>query len=410
MRHTAILLLLAAVACEEGGSTTSPGPMPSVPVPAPRPECPVPASPAAPPSSYNLQTTSLLPHRGVIRRDAGLTPDHDPTNATAVAYGDFDRDGMEDFFVGILDGSPNPRPVEFFRNTGSGYVKWDRIFRGEIPSLVHPRKALAGDFNGDGRLDVFVAGHGYDRPPFPGESPVLILSTPDGRLQDTQDLREHVGFLHGAASADIDLDGDLDIFVTDTTQPFVLTNDGAGRMTYDINRVPLELTRKNLYTVELIDVDEDGFPDLLIAGHEHEGAASAVYWGDCFGQFDAARKTALAAVPGFGVVVDIDAEDLDGDGQREIILTRTQESPWYEGFYLQVLASEDGYVFTDETSLRITGGSAPEGEWVRWLRIQDLNDDGHPDLWNDFSWRPRQTWLNDGNGRLYPGPDLPDRE
>ena len=74
------------------------------------------------------------------------------------------------------------------------------------------REALAvayGDFDGDGRLDVFVAGHGYDREPFPGESPVLLLSTTGG-LQEAQGLDAWVGFFHGAASADVDYDGDLE--------------------------------------------------------------------------------------------------------------------------------------------------------------------------------------------------------
>lgn len=86
---------------------------------------------------------------------------------------------------------------------------------------------------------------------------------------------------------------------------------------YDLAPAPGDLTRKNVYTVELIDLNEDGFPDLLIGGHEHQGAPTAIYWGNCAGVYQAADKTVLPAVPRFGVVVDIDAEDLDSDGVRE---------------------------------------------------------------------------------------------
>ena len=408
----ALVVWVSLCGCGGAGTTGPQTSLPSVPgvpqppsVPPP-PECPA-EFPVAPPSSYELQNSLMRPHRGPIRYRAGLSPEHAPTHATAVAYGDFNGDGLEDFFVGVLDGSPQLRPVEMWLNTGAGY-RWNQdIWRGDIPGLVHPRKALAGDFNGDGRLDIFVAGHGYDHPPFPGESPVLILSTPDGGLRDTGDLRGFTGFLHAAASADIDRDGDLDVFVTDTRQSFILRNEGDGRLTYDLSAVPGDLAAKNVYTVELLDVNEDGFPDLLIGGHEHERTPTVIYWGNCAGLFQVMDKTVLPAVPGFGVVVDLDAEDLDGDGMREIFVTRTGDDPFYAGFFLQILVTDDGVEFRDETEQRIVGGSDPETNWVRWLRIQDLNDDGHRDLWDDFSWRPRRTWLNDGTGRFSPGPDLP---
>ena len=380
-------------------------------VPQPRPTSPPPECPAqlreAPPSSYELQNSLLRPHRGPIRYRAGLSPEHARTGAPTVAYGDFNGDDLEDFFVAVQDGSPNPRPVEMWLNTGDGYRRDEDIWRGDVPGLVHPRKALPGDFNGDGRLDIFVAGHGYDHPPFPGEWPALILSTEDGGLRDTGELREHVGFLHGAASADIDLDGDLDVFVTDTRQPFILRNDGAGRMEYDVAPVPSDLPR-HVYTVEFIDVNEDGVFDLLVGGHEHQGAPTVIYWGDCAGLFRVTDKTVLPAVPGFGVVVDLDAEDLDGDGLREIYVTRTGDDPFYAGFFLQILVTEDGTEFRDETEQRIVGGSDTEAQWLLWLRIQDLNGDGHRDLWDDREWRPRRTWLNDGTGRFLAGADLPD--
>ena len=34
--------------------------------------------------------------------------------------------------------------------------------------------------------------------------------------------------------------------------------------------------------------------------------------------------------------MDIDAEDLDGDGDRDIVLNRTSDSPSYQGFYIQI--------------------------------------------------------------------------
>ena len=411
----AAVVWVGLCSCGGSGTTGSGASVPNVPEVQRPPSAPAPPEspaefPDAPSTSYELQNSLLRPHLGPIRYTAGVSPEHDPTQAGAVAYGDFDGDGLEDFFVGVLDNTANPRPAEMWLNTGDGYELRQDIFRGVIPRQVNPRKALSGDFNGDGRLDIFVAGHGFDEPPFPGESPVLILSTEDGGLRDTGDLRGHIGFLHGAASADIDRDGDLDVFVTDTRQPFVLRNEGDGRLIYDLSPVPVDLTEQNVYTVELIDLNEDGFPDLLIGGHEHEGAATAIYWGNRAGVYQVSDKSVLPAVSGFGIVVDLDAEDLDNDGVPEIFVTRTGDDPFYAGFFLQILASDDGVTYRDESEHRITGGSHPEAPWVLWLRIQDLNDDGHRDLWDDRSWRPRRTWLNDGTGRFSAGPDLPDTD
>ena len=112
-------------------------------------------------TSYELQASALLTDWGTLLGGCA---------AHTVAYGDFDGDGDEDTFVAevsVEEGphgglSKDPVPVHMFLNEGpAGFRLADEIFRGPVPRIVHPRKALPGDFNGDGRLDIFVAATGY---------------------------------------------------------------------------------------------------------------------------------------------------------------------------------------------------------------------------------------------------------
>ena len=408
-----LLLVMGLSGCEPAGDA---GPVPTAPAPPPEPPPPpVPTEPPpAPATSYELQASALL-------TDWGGLLDSKWCHAHAVAYGDFDGDGDEDVFaaeVSLEDGphwalSMDPTPVKMYLNQGeAGFQLSDGIFHGPVPRIVHPRKALPGDFNGDGRLDIYVSATGFDRPPFPREPSVLLLSTERG-LQEVPGLEHLIGNHHGAASADIDYDGDLDILVTDhgvplkrsigDYGPYLLLNDGNGTFVFDQSRLPRNIDHY-IYTAEVIDVDDDSWPDLLFAGHEYSGRATTVYWGDHTGTYADGRKTELPAVEGQGIVVDIDAEDLDGDGLREIVLDRTTSEPFYQGFYIQILAGLGGREFADETERRIVGGADPDHHWFDWLRLIDLNDDGALDIFVDDCADHGLNWLNDGTGRLRPGP------
>lgn len=131
-------------------------------------------------------------------------------------------------------------------------------------------------------------------------------------------------------------------------------------------------------------------------GRSHAGLSEARQ-GSCGG---VRAEDRTPAVEGQGIVVDIDAEDLDGDGLREIVLDRTTSDPFYLGFYIQVLTGLGGREFADETDRRIVGGADPEHRWFDWLRLIDVNDDGHLDIFADDYDDHGVTWLNDGSGRL----------
>jgi len=342
--------------------------------------------------SYELQKTCLY-----ISQDGVRGPDMEGFVA-AIAYADFNGDGYEDVFMSAGDGSENPYPVEMYVNDGfdTSFSLSNNLFVNGVPGSIHPRKALIGDFNNDGVPDIFLIGHGYDKPPWPGEHPLLILSAQDG-FQNMPGFEGYVGFQHGGASADIDGDNDLDIFVVDTDQPFFLINDGTGNLTYETVKVPDDL-HNAIYTAELIDIDMDGFYDLFVAGHEYDGMETTIYWGSDTYTYTSSDKTIIPSVPGQGTVVDLDAEDIDDDGSRDLVLTRTGggQDNFYVGFYIQVLINEGARSFTDETDLRMPTGQGFDN-WIIWLRLQDFDQDGDIDIIVDDAERDL-IWFNDGNG------------
>ena len=276
--------------------------------------------------------------------------------------------------------------------------------------MVHPRKALPGDFNGDGQIDVFMLGHGYDFPPFPGEAPYVILSSPNGYILGSG-LDSLIGFHHGGASADIDNDGDIDVFITNSPSgtPFFLMNDGSGSFTQDTDRIE-GFDHEQLYTAELVDVDGDDFLDLLAAGHEYDDLGrpafpTQILWGDSTGVFSTTKTTILPGIFGQDVVVDIDVSDTDKDGDKDIVINRTGSGNgdylFYQGYYLQFVEQVGVRRFEDKTAQLLFKNEDANADWITWIRMCDCNGDGHVDIVVDDAAR-NLIWENDGTGTFRP--------
>ena len=316
------------------------------------------------------------------------------------AYADFNKDGLVDVVIASGTGANVRTPVKVMINTGSGFADQTatRLSNAQ-PGLVHARKALTGDYNNDGWPDAFIVGHGYDQPPFPGEYPQLFLSNGDGSLRYDGSLESHVGFHHAAASGDIDGNGSVDIMVVQQGSAFFLINNGAGVFSKDATRLPSDVLYKNFYTGELFDIDQDGHLDVLLGGHEFESAFNTIYWGDGSGAYSALRKTVLPVMAGKGIVMDFAAEDVDGDGLRDLVVLRTGESPFYTGRALQVLRQSAPRQFVDETGARISMNTT-QG-WIDFIRVQDINGDQRPDIFLDNAndqYNGQYAWTNNGQG------------
>ena len=164
--------------------------------------------------------------------------------SSACSAADYDNDGDVDLYV--LNYGPNI----LYRNNGDGAF----TDVSDKSGLADKRWSLAAvwfDYNNDGFLDVFVANYllyddgkfrdfypaaGYPGPlSYSGEPDALYRNNGDGTFTDvTKETGVYFpdGRAMGAIAADLDNDGDLDIYVTnDAMENYYFENDGKGKFT-----------------------------------------------------------------------------------------------------------------------------------------------------------------------------------
>lgn len=384
------MIVMILTACGGGGSSSDDG--------GNTPDTILPSENADLMSSYENSKTSIyinydeLPIEGAMLRDA-------------IGYLDAEGDGDIDVFmgtgIGLLQGEVDS--VLSINDGTESFTSSTSEFSDNMPPATHARKTLVSDFNGDGLKDMLILDHGFDAEPFPGNQPKLIMQDSLGKFS-WKKLPE-VGFHHGGAAADIDNDGDIDIFVADHEHisgnyPYFYINDGNGNFTKNSNI--FDNSMQVVYVAELIDVDKDGFVDLLVGAHEKEGADTSIYWGGSSGKYISTNRTILPQMLKMDALSDFDAEDIDGDGDRDIIINRAKNDGGELcclGRTTQLLRNNGNRSFTDITSANIDNPGGDTDQWFPWLRVQDFDGDGDVDIRPDnaaFGFE----YTNDGTGKF----------
>lgn len=206
----------------------------------------------------------------------------------AMAYGDFFQDGSISLMTSpvvakasVPSDSNKIGTVKFYKNINGGWFDKTSEILADNRGCVWPRKAVSADFNGDKKPDIFLACHGFDAPPFSGEKQILFLSQPDGTYRRTE--LDISCYCHSATAADLNGNGFADLVITDTSGPYIrpmyLHNSKNGTfaatpgeisaLTNGITFPPdVKVYPMQLYTVEFVDVNGDGAPDLYMGGHD----------------------------------------------------------------------------------------------------------------------------------------------
>ena len=201
-------------------------------------------------------------------RDGTFSRTNDlPTAGSGVspAWVDYDNDGFPDLFV---PGYPSSKNALYHNNGDSTFA---RITNSPLASEgSHSVAAIWGDYDNDGFSDLFVANGNYDGGQYQN---FLYHNSGDGTFTKvtTGAIATGTGDSQGAAWADVDNDGDLDLLVMNHSgqNEFFYLNNGDGTFT--------KIAQGNLVNSGgrsnggvFVDYDRDGFLDLFVANWGNE--------------------------------------------------------------------------------------------------------------------------------------------
>lgn len=274
-----------------------------------------------------------------------------PYYSHGAAVGDYNGDGFPDLLVTGYGG------LLLFHNQGDGSFV-ELAHAAGLTDALWSSSAAWGDLNGDGILDLFVAHYvnwsftnhpfcsaGQEKqrevcPPkmFEGLPDVLYLGLGDGTFRDGSSEAGLVNIDNpsgvsmsnsdkslGVLLADVDLDGDLDIYVANDTVPkFLYRNKGNGTFDEVAWQSGAALsdaaTADGSMGLDIGDFNLDGLPDLWVANYERESLALYRNEGDC--QFlHVSRSTGVTAVGALFVSFGTLFFDFDRDGDEDIFVT-----------------------------------------------------------------------------------------
>lgn len=198
---------------------------------------------------------------GSFERITTGSPVTDALFSRSVNWTDYNNDGHLDLFVT----NESNQPENLYRNLGPTSVNTFQKLTGS-PLVTNGGSTMSsswGDYDNDGDLDVFLANDQADDALFENKGGGTFSKVTTGPVVTSG------GNSFGSQWADVDNDGDLDLFVTNAFwggpwRNFLFINNGAGQFSRDTAEV-VSKDEGWSYGCAFGDYDRDGDLDLAVA-------------------------------------------------------------------------------------------------------------------------------------------------
>ncbi len=290
--------------------------------------------------------------------------------------------------AGFTEQSPRRTGVKFRNDVSEAKAFANR-------HLVQGSGVAIADVDGDGRADVYLAR---------ADGPNALYRNLGGWKFENIAALAGVELADrastGAVFADVDGDGDQDLIVTAMAgRNSLLLNDGQGRFIDGTAGSGFVPESRGSTTATLADVDGDGDLDLYVANYK------AITMLDSLSPQERAFDQLVKRIDGRFEIVPSRRDNYRvvlRDDIRAVSVVQRADPDWFylnDGaghFAREMLAANPRFLGEDGRPL-----DREPDDFGLAARFFDANGDGAPDLYvaNDFE-DPDQFWINDGRGRF----------
>ncbi len=236
-----------------------------------------------------------------------------------MAKGDVNNDGLTDFYFGGSKGSPSAiytqqKDGKFTRSVPEDFEK---------QTYLETAGAVFGDFNGDGKQELIMGvGGNAEEAGTPIYFPRFFENDGKGHFKRNPNKTIPAAVNASVITAcDYDKDGHLDLFIGGRSIPgvygsspksYVMHNNGDGHFTDVSKQVLGDSTRLGMVTAaKWADLDNDGYPDLIVAGNWMGIRIFKNYKGKFV------EDKSLNNYKGWWSSLEV--ADIDGDGKLDIV-------------------------------------------------------------------------------------------